>query len=303
MAELNETERALAVQMLRLAAGQFSNAGCNDWMVKNTPENRALERAVWAANPDVGRDETQDEEGSHIWLMDHAVMRYLAGRIEESGSPGVEFDWKHEGAVDICYVKGKRVGSIMFRRNAPPGENYLTALSGVACESLDGDSTLKLKRWVEEKATATNKVVSMTSPEAVDPSGTVIDEMDVTHLSLNSDGSMGVGGFARLKGVTEKVSMCFVWTDDHDYYVARDLEHLFLVVQEHGAGSFSPKSWRILNKDYTMSYDCEEDAQKDAKALRVSLDGDSEPTLCRVTAPVAMWAAYKGPGFLGTTDW
>ena len=149
MAELNETERALAVRLLRLASDMYSNHGCNDLKLENTPENRALERAVWAVHEDPSCELVQDESSPHLYLIDHEVMSYLADRIELAG---VEFDWRKEGGVDICYLAGKRVGSVAFKRNVPRGANYLDALSSVACESRDGVSVPALRRWVEEKS-------------------------------------------------------------------------------------------------------------------------------------------------------
>jgi len=383
MAELNETERALAVQMLRLAADTYSNHGCNDLKLPNTPENRALERAMWAWDEDPGRDENQysAEDESHIWLMDWAVMRYLADRIEEgdgdvlarellktsiavdpSGTvikPAAtnEADMRALlGTISDC-LEGGRIeeakGHVWMFHNMdkggdgtwlanpnPPTPRHIETIAGVdyhpgpvistawqmfervsdgryrvvhfpfchpAARTISREKIIaqafRKSRNMEHEAAYAKLGDGPSEPEA----RRVIDEIDVTHLSLNSDGSVGFGGRvpARLRGLTpKKIDLMFIWTDDHDHYVARDLLHLEEVMRANGVGGrVTPKDWTILSNDYTMHYDCEEDAQKAAKALRVNLDEDSGPNVYRVTAPAAVWAAHKGPGFLGTTDW
>jgi len=69
-------------------------AGHNDLKLKNTPEHRAFERVLWAADEDPDRGGTQDETSPHIYMRCGEVMNYLADLVEAPGV--VEFGWGYE---------------------------------------------------------------------------------------------------------------------------------------------------------------------------------------------------------------
>lgn len=76
MANLRPTDARIAATMLELAGDQFSNHGCNDYELPNTPDNLAFVRRLIAAS-----DDPEDEphgDGATLWLMDSEVMRYCA---------------------------------------------------------------------------------------------------------------------------------------------------------------------------------------------------------------------------------
>jgi hypothetical protein len=79
------TERKLAAHLLRLAADQFSNHGCNDFdlskLIPDQDERDALVREFeeWSGSP----DEYRDQSGSADWrMMDYAAMYFMADQLE-----------------------------------------------------------------------------------------------------------------------------------------------------------------------------------------------------------------------------
>ena len=81
---LTAAELRLAAMLLEMAGEQFSNHGCNDLKIENTPENAAVVRACDLAggwDEDVELPATQD--GATIYANDADLMRYLAGRLRE----------------------------------------------------------------------------------------------------------------------------------------------------------------------------------------------------------------------------
>lgn len=75
---LHRTEARVAADLLDLAADKFSNHGCNDFELPNTPEHLELTRRLIAAS-DYPEDEPQlSADGTAIYLMDWQVMRYCA---------------------------------------------------------------------------------------------------------------------------------------------------------------------------------------------------------------------------------
>ncbi len=59
-----------------MAADEFANHGCNDFVLPNTPENMEFVRGMIAAG-DYPSDEPQvSNDNTGIYLMDCTLMRY-----------------------------------------------------------------------------------------------------------------------------------------------------------------------------------------------------------------------------------
>jgi hypothetical protein len=79
---LTKTQLSIAAKMFDLAAAAYSNNGCNDFELDNTPENLEFMRGMIAAS-DYPEDEPQiSRDGTKIYMMDWAVMRYLVELLE-----------------------------------------------------------------------------------------------------------------------------------------------------------------------------------------------------------------------------
>lgn len=74
---LHPVDARIAAEMLNLAADEFSNHGCNDYEVPNTPETIALIHRMNAVDgePD---EELYLRPDARLYLMDTQVMRYCA---------------------------------------------------------------------------------------------------------------------------------------------------------------------------------------------------------------------------------
>ncbi len=72
----------LAADLLRLASDEFSNHGCNDMELPDwtQDERDGLDLQMHIANGD-----PENFEPGRRWFQDHAVMRFLAGRLESAG--------------------------------------------------------------------------------------------------------------------------------------------------------------------------------------------------------------------------
>lgn len=75
---LHRTEARIAADLLDLAAGEFSNHGCNDYELSNTPEHRDFMRRLIAASDYPEDDVIVSSNGAHLITMDWQVMRYCA---------------------------------------------------------------------------------------------------------------------------------------------------------------------------------------------------------------------------------
>jgi hypothetical protein len=74
---LNPTERAALIQLLDNFAGMLSNAGCNDFYLPPTEENRVLRNAVWQHFTDPGETVEDDPPGAQPLVADHELLAYL----------------------------------------------------------------------------------------------------------------------------------------------------------------------------------------------------------------------------------
>ena len=82
---LTVAERAAAADLFSRAADQFSNHGCNDYPLPDTPENRQFLADVWRW---AGNDEEADRvmsfaPGTTLCGCDWMLMRYLSAKLLE----------------------------------------------------------------------------------------------------------------------------------------------------------------------------------------------------------------------------
>jgi hypothetical protein len=81
--KINATILKVAAQLLRESASAYSNHGCNDYELPNTPENMEFVRAMIAASdypddvPQLGLND------KNINFMDTEAMRFCANMLEE----------------------------------------------------------------------------------------------------------------------------------------------------------------------------------------------------------------------------
>lgn len=77
-----KTELMVASRLLRLAADEFSNNGCNDFYLEDTPENQKLVRQM---QKDEGIDdpETIFCHDGRIISIDWMLMGYLSRRFKD----------------------------------------------------------------------------------------------------------------------------------------------------------------------------------------------------------------------------
>lgn len=82
-------EKRLAAHLLRLAAEQFSNHGCNDFdLAEHCADPLARDGFVreffaWNGDPDEYYEVDDNQDNVHDWrLGDDALMSFLAARLE-----------------------------------------------------------------------------------------------------------------------------------------------------------------------------------------------------------------------------
>lgn len=74
-------ERLLAAKLLRRASDSFSNHGCNDYELPDTPENRALVVDVHEGD----YEWEWPDDGKPIYEQDWLLMSHLAKKLELAG--------------------------------------------------------------------------------------------------------------------------------------------------------------------------------------------------------------------------
>jgi len=74
---MTNLERKVLARLLDIAAEQFSNNGCNDFELLNTPESAALVKESY------GDPEWERPSGAVIYASDWALMRLFADRFKE----------------------------------------------------------------------------------------------------------------------------------------------------------------------------------------------------------------------------
>jgi len=79
---MTKTERKLAGEMLRLAADEFGNHGCNDMELENTDENWAMIIAMHDYNGSPPEDRDERPKGKKkIFTQDYFLMGYLSSLL------------------------------------------------------------------------------------------------------------------------------------------------------------------------------------------------------------------------------
>jgi hypothetical protein len=77
---MNPTMLKLASELLKMAADEFSNHGCNDFELDDTPENREL---IINMQTEGGWDDPKEVRvhDGKIFTTDWGLMRYLAKKL------------------------------------------------------------------------------------------------------------------------------------------------------------------------------------------------------------------------------
>ena len=75
-------EYAILADLLEMADNEFSNHGCNDYSIPNTPETIELLRQAheWNTNSDPAQlfEPSISKDGKEIYVMDYYLMGYFA---------------------------------------------------------------------------------------------------------------------------------------------------------------------------------------------------------------------------------
>jgi hypothetical protein len=80
MENLTPTQRKIAAHMLRLAAESYSNHGCNDFELPNTPNNLQFVKDM-IAQSDYMEDAPSIHNGN-LLMLDWEVMEYCADLLD-----------------------------------------------------------------------------------------------------------------------------------------------------------------------------------------------------------------------------
>ena len=84
MSHLSKAELLLAAKLLEDASEQYSNHGCNDYPIKDTPEHRAILIAQQEYDGWTGEEIEVHAESGRITASDDRLMDYLAHRLKEA---------------------------------------------------------------------------------------------------------------------------------------------------------------------------------------------------------------------------
>lgn len=85
MEKLDSNAWKVLADLLKLAGDEFSNHGCNDYELPNTPENRELVSSMhrWnSTNPDE-QDIFYSEDGTKIYTQDAFLMGFFEHLAKE----------------------------------------------------------------------------------------------------------------------------------------------------------------------------------------------------------------------------
>lgn len=83
---MNKKHAELAAELLEMAAEEFSNHGCNDYILKNTPENRELYEKMMKES--CGETVTVRPSREIIYTQDWMLMSYLAKMLRREAENG-----------------------------------------------------------------------------------------------------------------------------------------------------------------------------------------------------------------------
>ena len=73
---ITKTQARMIAQTLDMAADSFGNRTCNDFMLDATPENIEFVRGMIAASDYPDDEPCFSKNGTELYLVDYAVMRY-----------------------------------------------------------------------------------------------------------------------------------------------------------------------------------------------------------------------------------
>lgn len=79
--ELSKEELTLISKFLEMASDEFSNHGCNDLVIKNTPEHRAIIEKMEKWNSG-GKEPLPRFDKPTIFTYDWYMMSYFAARCK-----------------------------------------------------------------------------------------------------------------------------------------------------------------------------------------------------------------------------
>ena len=100
---LSKFELRLLSELLSLAADEFSNHGCNDYVLENTPEARKFMAGVETWNSPEEYEEYGihiSEDGKEIYTMDHLLISYFAHLAESGANDMQEYEDSVEDGFD-----------------------------------------------------------------------------------------------------------------------------------------------------------------------------------------------------------
>lgn len=83
---MKRRELELLSELLGMASDEFSNHGCNDFAVPNTPENNRFMTAaeIWnQSNPESREPLNVSKDGTEIYTQDWFLMDYLKHLVDE----------------------------------------------------------------------------------------------------------------------------------------------------------------------------------------------------------------------------
>jgi hypothetical protein len=86
---VTNTEKRLAAEVLELASDSFSNHGCNDFILADTPGNREFVRAMNVGSGIEGEDAEPNPHNGKLYVQDWMVMSYCARLLKQESREGL----------------------------------------------------------------------------------------------------------------------------------------------------------------------------------------------------------------------
>jgi uncharacterized protein YutD len=83
---MNKHLSNLTAEMLEMASEEFSNHGCNDYVLENTQENREFYEKMMKHS--CGEVVTVDPSKEKIYAQDQMIMSYLSNLLKEEATNG-----------------------------------------------------------------------------------------------------------------------------------------------------------------------------------------------------------------------
>ncbi len=83
--KLTKLEKELFLNLLEITSRKFSNSGCNDFYIPNSPEAVELLNKIEERQIELGDIETNtyDEAKKNITTLDFIVLEYFVKKIKE----------------------------------------------------------------------------------------------------------------------------------------------------------------------------------------------------------------------------